>query len=697
MDRPLRRTRTSRIRTAGVALVALAPVVAVVALVAAPAAQAAPSGTYLVTFVARQCGTYQDITANLARNNIQESLQDLGADTAYVAGQPIAPSVETPNQPNCTPLPGWQFQFGNGINGKTPGTNLSRVSNPVLPALTAQASVPLLDANGTPTGATIAGAVTTTLTPSQVTQAANHQLWAQGGTTTDPLGSAAFGAGTYGFGALRCAVDNLNGDNVEWVGFPSGQTHVFCYYYAVTPPKPAATVTVTKQLGNGAVSPEVFHFRGSISYNSPNGDFTASTSSPITFVRASQTPWNFRELVPNPNHPTDPTDLFSPDFNFASVSCTSTLGTSTINGVGFSAGSPYVSTTDPEITNLVAGPGDAVTCTYTDDPAVTQLSLFKQTVGGVGGPFPITVTPPSGPALDLSATTLVDSVPVLVGTTTDAIPPGGATYDVSEQLPPATGAGSWALSSLECNGSVQTADPSDPLLFHVMIPASVPAPADTPFDCLLTNTFTPTGSITITKTTVGGTGTVEFAVVPTTPSGQGDTADPVYSATTTQAGVAATATKVSGDYSLDSLDLGQYSIVESGPDDTAAGSWAPQPVTCNGVSTDPTTSDVLVTLTVADPHVTCAFTNAFTAIPPTPTTTTTPVASTTTSTTPGGVAGGDTGLGGGGLAMTGEDIRLPLGIAGVLAVIGTALLLADRARRRPTPVTVPVQDDPSTR
>ena len=73
-----------------------------------PSAQAATPGSYLVTFVARQCPTYQDITANLAPNNIQESLQDLGANTAYSSDQPISPSVETPNQPNCTRLTNWQ-------------------------------------------------------------------------------------------------------------------------------------------------------------------------------------------------------------------------------------------------------------------------------------------------------------------------------------------------------------------------------------------------------------------------------------------------------------------------------------------------------------------------------------------------------------------------------------------------------------
>ena len=69
------RARTSpwnRLRTLGLTLIILAPVAAVLSVVAQPGgpAQAATPRPYLVTFVARQCPNYQDITANLARNNI---------------------------------------------------------------------------------------------------------------------------------------------------------------------------------------------------------------------------------------------------------------------------------------------------------------------------------------------------------------------------------------------------------------------------------------------------------------------------------------------------------------------------------------------------------------------------------------------------------------------------------------------------
>ena len=59
-------------------------------------------------------------------------------------------------------------------------------------------------------------------------------LWIQGGTPTDPvLASVPAFADEYGFGALRCAIDNLNGDNVEWIKFPTGSRHVYCFAYYV--------------------------------------------------------------------------------------------------------------------------------------------------------------------------------------------------------------------------------------------------------------------------------------------------------------------------------------------------------------------------------------------------------------------------------------------------------------------------------
>ncbi len=538
----------------GVVLVALAPVVAVLGLAMAPAApaQAAASDSYLVTFVARQCPTYQDITANLARNNIQESLQDLGPDTAYTSGQPISPSVETPNQPNCTALTGWQFTFGDGINGTTPGTNLSRVSNPVTPSFTTQASVPLLDTNGNATGSTIAGAVTTTLSAAQVSQAAAHDLWVQGGTPSDPLGTSSFGT-KYAFGALRCAIDNLNGDNVEWVGFPTGQSHVFCYYYAVDETPAPGTITIAKVLTNPGVSDPAFPFTGTVSYN-PGGTFEVGAGQSVSFARDSNVNWNFQEVA-------------TPGYEFTSAVCTSATGASTFNGTAAPVGTSVTFDTNVLVTVDLA-PADVATCTYTNTRDVVDLTVLKQTVGGVGT-FPIEVDEPdrrdhrpdrhhhrggrAGRGLHDHSRSSV---------TWWTAP---ADYTITETLPGATGAGTWAATAFDCNGVSQPAGTTQ----TVVVTSDVESLA-----CTFTNTFTPTGSITLTKATTGGIGTTEFDITPTPPSDDPDTADPVYSATTTQAGTAVTATQVSGDYSLDALDLGTYSVVESGPDDTDTGTWA---------------------------------------------------------------------------------------------------------------------------
>src|SRR6478735_1751990 len=191
-------------------------------------ASAAPAATWKMTLVARQCPNYRDVMANLARNDIQESLRDLGKDSVYRSGQLISPAIEEPNQPDCTPITGWRFTFGDGINGvdKGPWGSLSKVRHPGR-EFTTQASVPLLNSIGGATGNTIAGAVTTTLNDAESTLAASGNLWIQGGVPGDPVLTTDF-PGTYGFAALRCAVDNLNGDNVEFARYPSGTTHVFC-------------------------------------------------------------------------------------------------------------------------------------------------------------------------------------------------------------------------------------------------------------------------------------------------------------------------------------------------------------------------------------------------------------------------------------------------------------------------------------
>jgi hypothetical protein len=176
----------------------------------------------------------------------------------------------------------------------------------------------------------------------------------------------------------------------------------------------------------------------------------------------------------------------------------------------------------------------------------------------------------------------------------------------------------------------------------------------------------------------------------TLPPDESDTGQTLLTATTTQPGVPVTATLSSGP-PLDPLTVAQqYSITEEGPDNTGAGTWATHSISCNGAATDPSTSDTIVTLTAADPHVTCAFTNAFTASPPATTTTTTSTTVTAATTDTGGqVAATSAALK---LASTGLDVGLLLEVGVVLVLAGLALIAVDRPRRPHGPVPAPTED-----
>ena len=118
----------------------------------------------------------------------------------------------------------------------------------------------------------IEGATAIELTSGQLTQAVNHNLWIQGGTQSDPVLNTTYPGG-YAFGALRCATDNVNGDNVEYIQF-AGRRHVYCFAYYVKPPPPSGTIIIRKALAAGTPKlTQSFTFRGNISYT-PGRDFS---------------------------------------------------------------------------------------------------------------------------------------------------------------------------------------------------------------------------------------------------------------------------------------------------------------------------------------------------------------------------------------------------------------------------------------
>ncbi|MEU8765112.1 DUF5979 domain-containing protein [Streptomyces sp. NPDC048659] len=575
------------------------------------AAAAAPTRPLSVTFVARACPAYADVMANKARNNYQESLRDLGPDSNYARDETVSAAKEASGTPlpPCDPLPGWTFSTGDGITDKTPATlNLSTVSTPFRQNITTQATTPELDSAGEPTGRQLAGAVTVRLNSQEI--GAGSYLVVQGGTKAQPLNGK---QEQYGFAALRCAQDAINGDNVEYVSFPSGARHVFCYYYAVTPPPDSGTITVVKKVAPDTAGQGSFRFDGNVSYGDSNGDgvndfvlnASAQKQDSMSFVRAAgDEPWTFAEVVP-------PGSGWSP----------ASLPDCTVVASGGGAGKSAVTRDSTGAVSVRLAAGDTVTCTYTNRRTSGKALLEKESVGGTGT-FDIDLTPPAGtpPLAVPPVTTTQDGVPVTV-----AQAPNGATagtYRITEAVPAADGTGSWELVGANCNGTELPVTKGAPTQSAPngtwQVSYDVTAVDDT--NCLLTNKFTPGGAIGIEKVTEGGTGTFTYAVTehprgrPARASARTDRA----SATTVAEGTPATAhpegqtTGPAADGLTVDPDV-RYTVQEFLPPPTADGHWELVSADCgaNGSDVDTARGTVEVSLIATSPRPTCRFTNRF--------------------------------------------------------------------------------------
>ena len=582
-----------RLRRAGGLVVVVCVLCAGVLGAAAGSAAAAGGSGYFVTFVARACPSYADIFANRARNDILESLMDLGPDTQYgTSGRMINPVDEAkPPQNLCTPLVGWQFTLGTGYQSHAvTGVwgSLSIVTNPYGGApIVTQASTPLLNQNAVPVGhVQLPGATTVELTDAERQQASNaSSLWAQGGTPSDPVLAAKFPGPQYAFGALRCATDNLNGDNVEFLFFPAGVKHVFCYAFYVNPAPTSGLITIQKRV-SGAPAGEhpAFPFSGNISYD-PNG-FQLSDGGSADFYRAGGDTWNV-------------TEGHAAGYRLAALHCTATSA----------SGAPGTSTDDVSGStasiHLVAG--DHVTCVYTNEyvpptvlPTLGGLYLRKITTGGVGR-FGYVVTPPSGKPVSAQATTSQPNVPVAAAPSLTALAPGS--YTIREQRTPSN-RGHWSLVSVRCNGLAESTTKPVTVVIHA-------AEATT---CTFINAFVPSGSISIAKTTQGGTGTANFLI-------SSRTGTPVQyrqRATTTASGSPADAKPVAAADATDHLALGSYAITEELPPSALANGWTLLTVVCNGQLVPFAQGTAQVNLTPRQQHAHCTYTDALSAKPPPP-------------------------------------------------------------------------------
>jgi uncharacterized repeat protein (TIGR01451 family) len=587
-------------RPVGLRTGAIALVVVAVSLVASATAGAQVVGNQSadrwVTIAARECDSYRDIRANLARNNLMESLQDLGADTLYESGQPVDPRTELAGQPKCRPITGWRFTFGAGIAGQVDGPwgALSIVSSPdggQQPVT--KADVPLRDFNGNPVGGgqKIQGAVTIGLNHDQVERSSQNSLWLQGGTTTDPdLFNDPQFAGRYGFGALRCALDDLNGDNVETIQFPTGARHQFCYAYYVTPPPTSGTIVIRKEV-EGSSTSETFHYTGNLSYNEGGAfDLSAGDGDPDSteFVRgetrAGEDPWTVVEAA-------------QAGWTLTGLSCTSQSST-TVTDVA------------SRTVQITLAAGDTVTCTFTNrlTPPAGALALRKVTLDGVGS-FPFTVDDAEGRAVFTRS--LRTRSPGGVGAVSVfKLDPGR--YRISETLP-VSSTGEWRLARVSCNGSAVAS--GKPVIVNIT--------AGRGAVCTFTNAFDLVGQINVSGVSLGGLGAAWYVTTQ-----RGDTSRQRRQlARSTRQGRPADARG----QTTDELPFGTYVIQQSAALGTARGAapstaqlgsslddWSLIGVLCNGRPVPFAQGRVIVRISRTTPEQDCRFINLRQAAPAPP-------------------------------------------------------------------------------
>ena len=316
-----------------------------------------------------------------------------------------------------------------------------------------------------------------------------------------------------------------------------------------------------------------------------------------SFVRGESdidtNPWVFREVVPAGSgwERENPTVC-------EAVTATGAPGSSAIR-----------TSTDGEVrVGLVEG--ESVTCTYTNRRTAGPGVLSKQTLGATGTCDISLDTPPEAPPVDPGpTTTTAEGVPVeVVGAQETPV----GTYTAVERKPAPDGRGTWELTSAVCDGQeVPVVDAGD----SWRVPHEVTA-GENP-ECLLTDTFTPGGAISVEKTTQGGTGTFGYAVLPHPATSEQAEGAPGYrgTATTVAEGTATPAVRADGTAGplateLEVDDSMRYTVQEFLPPATAQGSWQATDVDCEGAETgglEPGSTSVELRLTPENPTPTCRF------------------------------------------------------------------------------------------
>ncbi|NBV90044.1 MAG: hypothetical protein EBR84_01335 [Actinobacteria bacterium] len=502
---------------------------------------------YKVTLAARICPSYNDIMANKARNNIMESLQNVGLDSLYLnstyAGA-VRPEVEdapASMQSACEPLTDWTFGMGQGTNGKDSGSygSLSKVRTPFLSATTVS-SIPELDAFGNDTGRTISGAITFNLTPAQISGLTNKTSWVQGGVPGSPLN----GNSNLAFGTLRCSIDNANADNIEWLGTSGGSRHMFCYAYYVDTAEKSGTIVVRKVVPKGGAGIS-FGFSGDLSFT-PGGKFILASGGSQSFIRAAGETWNVME------------DTVVAPFELTSLSCNSGNGLSTIS-TNLATGAASVT----------LGVADTVTCTFTNESKPkANLTVYKVANGAVGT-FGFDVS--KGATNLYSGNTAVSEqgIETLI-TTQNSLTAGD--YTITETSLPSTPGGSWDAPTVTCvdasGNEVSTAG-------SVSTGATLTL-AGKDVNCIVLNNFTPNAKIKIINKIVGGSGVISAESGFTTINSltRSENSDTLTNDAWGDGG--AKNTEQSG------LGFGNYEITGAAPTNTDTGTWELDSLDCTG-------------------------------------------------------------------------------------------------------------------
>ncbi len=498
----------------GVLAGSLAPIAPAGAADPKPYASSAAS-RYQVTFAARSCGGYQDIAANQVRDDSAGTLARPGRDSPYQPGQPVDPDVEDNVDSGCTDLTGWRFTLGGGHDAK----GVTGVSSTTPPT---QESGSRLDSVGKDTGGLLGGAVTVALTDEEVRNAGRRQLWVQG--------EARAG---YGFGVLRCSVDGRTGGNLQWLSFPSGIRHVFCYAYYVKNPGDPGIVTIRMSLTKPVGYPQKLPFRSDLSL-APEGRFALTgDAATASFTRVAG---SYTVLAQPPT-----------GWRVADLSC---------------VGSDKATVDVPagKVTIALAA-RDTVTCTYSIEPppAGTGLTLRVFT-GGVPAAFGLAVDGAGGRQSAAAVTTAEPNAVTATGTDLSGLSAGPYTVTVT---PPAAEAATWALTGAACNGRPVRVTG---MAVRLDLVAGIAA------DCvvqLARRTPTPR----LRAVTAGGVAGAGFAIVPADTAAAGWWA----AANTTGYGVAASA---AGDLPTD-LPPGDYLVTAIPPRSGLDGGWKLSALTCD--------------------------------------------------------------------------------------------------------------------